>query len=137
MLQCEVIGNIGSDAEIKQFNGKEFVSFNVAHSERRKDSNGNNVEQTTWVSVLWSGNGGGLLQYLKKGCKVFVRGRLFVKTYQSKSGGWLAAVNVSANEVNLCGNKGETTAPQAQSRQAVSQQPQGESAAQGSDDLPF
>lgn len=133
MLQLEIIGNIGNDAEIKQFNGKEFVSFNVAHSERRKDANGNAVEQTTWVSVLWSGNGGGLLQYLKRGCKVFVRGRMFVKTYQSKSGGWFAAVNVSANEVNLCGNKGEngTAQPQAASQQSSAP------ATSNEDDLPF
>ena len=32
MLQLEVIGNIGNDAEIKEFNGKKYVSFNVAHS---------------------------------------------------------------------------------------------------------
>src|SRR3712207_8615673 len=86
MLQCEVIGNIGSDAEIKEFGGKKYVSFNVAHSERRKDANGTTIESTTWVSVLWYGDGGGLTQYLKKGCKVFVRGRLSVKTYQDKNG---------------------------------------------------
>ena len=32
MFQCEVIGNIGNDAEIKDFSGKKYVSFNVAHS---------------------------------------------------------------------------------------------------------
>ena len=47
MLQIEVIGNIGADAEIKEFGGKKYVSFNVAHSERRKDANGTTVE-TTW-----------------------------------------------------------------------------------------
>ena len=28
MFQCEVIGNIGNDAEIKDFSGKKYVSFN-------------------------------------------------------------------------------------------------------------
>ena len=49
MLQIEVIGNIGADAEIKEFGGKKYVSFNVAHSERRKDASGTTVESTTWV----------------------------------------------------------------------------------------
>ena len=49
MLQIEVIGNIGNDAEIKEFSGKKYVSFNVAHSEKHKDANGVNVETTTWV----------------------------------------------------------------------------------------
>ena len=60
MLQIEVIGNIGADAEIKEFGGKKYVSFNVAHSERRKDANGTTVESTTWVPVLSFGDGGGL-----------------------------------------------------------------------------
>lgn len=131
MLQCEVIGNIGNDAEIKDFSGKKYVSFNVAHSERRKDANGTTVESTTWVSVLWYGDGGGLTQYLKRGCKVFVRGRLSVKSYQDRNGNTQVAVNVNASEVNLCGLKGEQAAgasPAAQQPSAPTQQ---------NDDLPF
>lgn len=131
MLQCEVIGNIGNDAEIKDFSGKKYVSFNVAHSERRKDANGTTIESTTWVSVLWYGDGGGLTQYLKRGCKVFVRGRLSVKSYQDRNGNTQVAVNVNASEVNLCGLKGEQAAgasPAAQQPSAPTQQ---------NDDLPF
>lgn len=130
MLQCEVIGNIGSDAEIKEFSGKKYVSFNVAHSERRKDTNGTSVESTTWVSVLWYGDGGGLTQYLKKGCKVFVRGRLAVKSYQDRNGNTQVAINVNANEVNLCGVRGEHS-PAAS---PATQQP---STLAQDDDLPF
>lgn len=120
MLQLEVIGNIGSDAEIKEFSGKKYVSFNIAHSERRKDANGTSVESTTWVSVLWYGDGGGLTQYLKRGCKVFVRGRLSVKTYQDRNGNIQVAVNVNASEVNLCGLKGEqSTASSSPAQQAA------------------
>lgn len=108
MFQCEVIGNIGNDAEIKDFSGKKYVSFNVAHSERKKDAQGVVNESMVWVSVLWYGDGGGLTQYLKKGCKVFVRGRLSLKTYQDKHGNTQIAVNVNANEVTLCGLKGES-----------------------------
>lgn len=75
MLQLEIIGNLGNDAEIKEFNGKKYVSMNVAHSEKKRDSNGSVLETTIWVSVLWYGDGGNLTQYLKRGCKVFVRGR--------------------------------------------------------------
>ena len=120
MLQCEVIGNIGNDAEIKEFDGKKFVSFNVAHSERKKNAQGAAEETTVWVSVLWYGDGGGLTQYLKKGRQVFVRGRLYFKTYQDKTGVTQVAVNVRASEVSLCGGKGENgqQQPQPQSRAA-------------------
>lgn len=102
MLTIEVIGNLGNDAEIKNINGKEVVSFNVAHSEKY-----NGQENTTWVSVLWYGNGGNLVQYLKKGAKVFVRGRLSVNIYQTRDGRWNAGVNLTATEINLCGGKND------------------------------
>lgn len=130
MLQCEVIGNIGNDAEIKDFSGKKYVSFNVAHSEKRKDANGTMIESTTWVSVLWYGDGGGLTQYLKRGCKVFVRGRLSVKSYQDRNGNTQVGVNVNASEVNLCGLKGEqSTTNNSPVQSATPTQPE--------DDLPF
>lgn len=136
MLQCEVIGNLGNDAEIKDFSGKKYVSFSVAHSEVSKDQQGNRVEQTTWVSVLWYGEGGGLLQYLKRGSKVFVRGRQKVKVYSDKNGNAQCAINVNASEVQLCGIKGENNNSQSDNHQA---QPSAPSAMGDSnnDDLPF
>ena len=110
MLQIEVIGNIGNDAEIKEFSGKKYVSFNVAHSEKHNDANGVNVETTTWVSVLWYGDGGSLTQYLKRGCKIFVRGRLVPKAYTDKNGTPQVGLNMYANEVNLCGMKSNENA---------------------------
>ena len=123
MLQIEVIGNIGADAEIKEFGGKKYVSFNVAHSERRKDANGTTVESTTWVSVLWYGDGGGLTPHLKRGAKVFVRGRMALKQYQDKNGHWQTSVNCNASEIQLCdikgnGNANAAAAPDAQPENA-------------------
>ena len=127
MLQLEVIGNLGSDAEIKEFGGNKYVSFNVAHSEKRK----NGTETTVWVSVLMYGEGGSLFQYLKKGVKVFVRGRLVPKAYIDKQGQAQCSVNMYSSEVNLCGGKPEgTTANAQQSPTATAAPPQG-------DDLPF
>lgn len=130
MLKVEIIGNIGNDAEIKEFGGKKYVSFSVAHTEYQKDEQGNRTDLTTWCSVLWNGEGGGLLPYLKRGSKVFVRGNLKVKMYADRNGNQQAAINVSASEVQLCGVKGETSTPQAG---VQVQQPTNE---QG-DDLPF
>lgn len=130
MLKLEIIGNIGSDAEVKEFGGKKYVSFSVACTEYSKDQKGNKTEYTTWVSILWYGDGGGLFTYLKKGAKVFVRGKFKVDMYTDRNGNQQAAINVSASEVQLCGVKGETSTPQAGVQE---QQPTNE---QG-DDLPF
>lgn len=122
MLQLEIIGNLGNDAEIKEFNGKKYVSMNVAHSEKKKDGS----ENTVWVSVLWYGDGGGLFQYLKRGCKVFLRGRLVPKAYTDKQNQPQCALNMYANEVNLCGGKQDTA-----------QQGDNTNTPAGGDDLPF
>lgn len=124
MLQLEVIGNLGNDAEIKEFSGKKYVSMNVAHSEKKKDGS----ENTVWVSVLWYGDGGGLFQYLKRGCKVFLRGRLVPKAYTDKQNQPQCALNMYANEVNLCGGKQELTRQDAATT-SVAPNPD--------DDLPF
>lgn len=104
MLQLEVIGNLGNDAEIKEFSGKKYVSMN------------------------WYGDGGGLFQYLKRGCKVFLRGRLVPKAYTDKQNQPQCALNIYANEVNLCGGKQESTRQDAATT-SVAPNPD--------DDLPF
>ena len=70
MLQLEIIGNLGADAQVMTSNGKPFVSFNVAHTERWQGEDGVKHEQTQWVSGALNGDGGNLLQYLKKGTTV-------------------------------------------------------------------
>lgn len=87
MLEATIIGNIGKDAEIKNINGKNYASFSVASSKRRKDQNGNKVEQTTWVGVLKPINENvNLVQHLTKGTKVFVRGDIKARAYQGNNG---------------------------------------------------
>ena len=82
MLAVTVIGNIGNDAEIKEFNGQKFIAFNVASTERYKDGQGNQHSRTTWVSCLKPGESS-VVSYLKKGTQVYVRGSLSVKTFNS------------------------------------------------------
>lgn len=53
MIKLEIVGNLGADAEIKDYNGNKFVSFRVAHSEKWVDrQTGTITTQTTWVSCL-------------------------------------------------------------------------------------
>lgn len=130
MLKAEIIGTIGADAEVKDFSGKKYVSLSVACNDYAKDQQGNRTETTTWVSVLWCGDGGGLLPYLKKGAKVFIRGNLKAKAYTDKQGAAQASININASEVQLCGFKSDgnsNTTTQATTTKASSQ----------NNDLPF
>lgn len=113
MLKAELIGNLGNDAEIKEFGGKKYVALSVATTEYAKDEQGNRADVTTWVNVLWYGEGGGLFAYLKKGAKVFVRGNLRAKIYADKQGVQQVSINVNASEVQLCGSKMDASPQQA------------------------
>ena len=112
MLKLEIIGNLGADAQIRYANGNKFVAMRVCHSQKI-----NNVETSTWVSVAWSGDGGGLLPYLKKGTKIFARGNLQVRVYRSQAGDWQAGLNMSAHEIELAGSRQDATTEQSQASQ--------------------
>lgn len=147
MLVMEFIGYVGNDAEIKEFNGQKFISFNVATSERYKDAQGNTVSRTTWVSCLKPGESA-VVQYLKKGTQVFVRGDFSAKTFTGANG-IQVGVNCRVRELQLLGTKqdagqqattqaGQPVAPASAQPQAPaygSNNPFGET--NDKDDLPF
>ena len=41
MIKLQIIGNLGADCIQKEINGKTVINFNVAHSEKYKDAQGN------------------------------------------------------------------------------------------------
>lgn len=106
MNNLQVIGNLGADAVVKNENGKQFVSFNVADSQRWTDANGEVHESTIWVGCALSGDGGNLLQYLKKGTMVFVEGRMKTRIYSSeKARAMVAGIDLSVRHVELLGGR--------------------------------
>lgn len=108
MFTSQVIGNLAADAEVKQSNGNEFVSFTVYHSEKFTTASGEQKERTQRVSCALNGNGGNLLPYLKKGVKVYVSGRTETKTYSSpKERAILAGVNLFVDRIELVGGSAE------------------------------
>lgn len=145
MLQVEIIGNIGNDAQVKDFNGKKYIAFNVAHSEKFKNQQGVETERTTWLSVLKPGESA-VAQYLKKGTPVFVRGDLSVKAYKDNAANWQVGVNCLAREVQLlpggkrnqnAGTQQEAPAEPATSTNVSSAPAASETGEGNADDLPF
>lgn len=118
MIQVQVIGNIGKDAEEKTINEKKYIGFNVASTER---------DTTTWVSVLMRRDDPTkLLPYLKKGTKVFVQGRMSVNSYMN-NGNPASSINLFADRLELLSVKqSDEQHPNPQSDQT-----------NGADDLPF
>lgn len=106
MFNFTVIGNLGGDAELHNESGTQFLTFRVGHTERHTDSAGNQTESTIWVSCVLNGDGGKLLQYLKKGQKVCVIGDGSLRTYHSKKMQRLiAGANLFVRQIELLGAK--------------------------------
>lgn len=57
MLVSEVIGNLGYDAQVKEFGGRKYVSMSVAHSSFSKDQNGNRQESIHSNTECWAADG--------------------------------------------------------------------------------
>lgn len=104
MFRAQVIGNLGADAKVEQNNGRPFVSFKVAHNDRYTREDGTVIEKMQWVSCALNGDGGKLLQYLKKGRLVYVEGRASTRVFSSeKERRMVAGVNLSVDHIELLG----------------------------------
>ena len=138
MLEVTIIGHLGKDAEVKEFNGEKYISFSVAHSESYKDQNGTKVEKTVWVSVLRPMGTGNLAQYLTKGQLVMVRGNLSIKPYKAQDGSNAVGINCRAEKIQLLGSskpQGSDQQPEAQHTNQATQEHT--PPPPPSDDLPF
>ncbi len=106
MLQLIIVGNLGADAVVKEANGKKFVSFNVAHTERWTDDQGVIHDTTQWVGCALSGDGGNLLQYLRKGTMIYAIGRVKTRVYSSETArGFVAGLDLSVQHIELIGGR--------------------------------
>ena len=124
MIKIEVIGNLGADAQLQVVNGNKFVSFRVANTDSWTDKITGEIKKSTqWISCSLNGDGGNLLQYLKKGTKVFVRGNANLVTYSSPSTHMIeVGVNLFVREIELCGGTKSENHPQQAPSQPTSQQ---------------
>lgn len=112
MIRIEMIGNLGADAELKDNNGRKFVSFRLAHTDKWKNSQtGQDNVSTVWASCAINGDAHNLLPYLKKGVKVFVRGSVQLNMYSSpKTHQMECGLNIAVWEIELCGGQREAAA---------------------------
>jgi len=88
--ECTFIGRLGADPEIRRTqSGSPIANLRLAVSETWKDKNtGERKEKTEWVSVVVFNDGLCKLaeQYLKKGSRLMVRGKLATRRWQDQSG---------------------------------------------------
>src|SRR6476620_4944984 len=107
MIKMQVIGNLGKDCVVNTVNGRNVINFTVAHTEKYKDSQGNNQEKTTWVDCAYWTDRTAVAPYLQKGTQVFVEGTPEVRSFTRNDGTAGASLSLRVREVQLLGRKGE------------------------------
>ena len=141
MIKMQVIGNLGKDCVVNTVNGKNVINFTVAHTEKYKDSQGNNQEKTTWVDCAYWTDRTAIAPYLQKGQQVYVEGAPDVRSFTRNDGTAGASLSLRVREVQLLGRKGENTGGGSYQDSAPSRQEAQATAPAGmddvSDDLPF
>lgn len=103
-----LIGNLGADPEIKYTqDGTQVTTFNVATSERWKGKDGQMQEQTEWHRIVtWRRLAEICGEYLHKGSKVYLEGKLQTRKWQDKDGHDRWTTEVVARDVQFLTPKG-------------------------------
>ena len=80
-----LIGNVGKDPEIKTFaSGNKVASITLATSERYKDRNGEQKEDTEWHSVQAFGKLADVVErYVRKGSLLYLDGKIRTRSYEA------------------------------------------------------
>jgi single-strand DNA-binding protein len=107
MLKAAIIGNLGSDPEMRySANGAPYLRFNVASNFRARSPEGEWQDRTEWVRVTVFGQRADTLsQYLKKGSRVYVEGRLEARPWTDQQGQVRAGLEVVANDVEFMSSR--------------------------------
>ena len=83
-----LIGRLGGDPDLRYTpSGQAVATLNIATNEVWKDKDGNSQERTEWHRViLWRRPAEIAGEYLKKGSRVFIEGRLQTRNWEDKDG---------------------------------------------------
>lgn len=141
MIKLLMIGHLGRDCQLKEVNGKSVMSFTVAHTEKFKDSQGNQKEKTTWVDCSYWSDRTGISPYLTKGKQVYVEGFPEADTYVNKEGQHVSVLRMRVLNVQLLSSGSSDSSNQGASNSESNSNGQLTEATQESgsqaDDLPF
>jgi single-strand DNA-binding protein len=105
MIKLQVIGNLGKDCVTNTVNGKNVINFNVAHTEKFRDAQGNQKDKTIWVECAYWTDRTGIAPYLKKGTQVYAEGTPEVRTYPKNDGTTGISLTLRVQSVQLLGSR--------------------------------
>jgi len=98
-----LIGNLGADPEMRYTqNGTPVATFSLATTERRKGQDGQAQELTEWHRIVaWQRLAEICGEYLSKGSKVYIEGRLQTRKWKDNSGNDRYTTEIIAREMKM------------------------------------
>ena len=108
-----LVGNLGNDPDVRHMpSGDAVTNISVATSETWKDKQtGEQREQTEWHRVVMFRRLGEIAgQYLRKGSKVYIEGRLQTRKWQAQDGSDRYSTEIVANEMQMLDSRSGGTA---------------------------
>ena len=104
-----LIGNSGADPELRYTPGGTAVSnFSIATNESWTDSSGERQERTEWHRiVVWGRLAEICNQYLRKGSKVYIEGKLQTRSWEGQDGLKRYTTEVVARDMQMLDTRGE------------------------------
>ena len=111
-----LIGNVGSDPEVRYLennpqnpgNNVKVATVRLATTERYRDRNGEQRENTEWHSVvLWRNNADVAEKYVHKGSQIYVEGKLRTRQWTDQTGNKRYTTEVVADTLQLLGKRPE------------------------------
>ena len=121
-----IIGNVGNDPEVKRIdNGNAVANFSIATSETWKDKDsGQKQEKTEWHRiVVWGRLAEIIEQYVKKGSKLYLEGKLQTRSYE-QDGVKKYTTEIKCHEMQMLDSKGDYQQGALSQPQQQAQQPQ-------------
>lgn len=108
-----VLGNVGKDPEVRSTGGGTMVAtFGLATSERSKDAQGNWQDRTEWHNIVAYARLAEIIRdYVKKGSKLFVEGRLQTRNWDDKefAGRKVYRTEIIANDISLLSGRDDSS----------------------------
>lgn len=106
-----LLGRVGKDPEVKQFDGGNKASFSVATTERGYTTKNGTVipERVEWHNIIcWKGLASIAERFVKKGDLIYIEGKITNRSWES-DGYKHYITEIVADNIELLGNKGERT----------------------------
>lgn len=104
-----LIGNVGADPEVRYLEGGVAVAnLRLATTERYKNKNGENVDQTEWHNiVLWRGLAEIVEKYVHKGMRLYIEGRIRTRSWDDQNGNKRYTTEIWADNMQMLSYKQE------------------------------